>query len=91
MPSMIDFRGDHGTRFAVYEAERDTSGKTTIPRTIFVPHPAQIEFFSATERYVLLHGNRGCGKSAALLWKAIQIAYLVPGCREPSLERRGLN
>jgi hypothetical protein len=78
---MIDFRGDYGTPYAVYEAERDTSGKTKIQRTIFVPHAAQIEFFSATERYVLLHSNRGCGKSAALLWKAIQIAYLVPGCR----------
>jgi hypothetical protein len=28
-----------------------------------------------------LHGNRGCGKSASLLWKAIQTAYLVPGSR----------
>ena len=28
MPSMIDFRGEHGTPYAVYEAERDTSGNT---------------------------------------------------------------
>jgi len=50
-------------------------------KTIFQPHPAQIEFFAAIERHVLLHGNRGCGKSASLLWKAIQIAYLAPGSR----------
>src|SRR5215469_18160406 len=81
MPTMIDFRGDHGTRFAVYEVERDASGKTKILRTIFVPHAAQIEFFASTERHVLFHGNRGSGKSAAILWKAIQTAYLVPGSR----------
>jgi hypothetical protein len=81
MPSLIDFRGDHGTPYAVYEVERDSTGRTKILRTIFKPHAAQIEFFSATERHVLLHGNRGCGKSASLLWKAIQTAYLVPGCR----------
>src|SRR5215469_7001132 len=81
MPSLIDFRGDYGTPYAVYEAERGTDGKPKILRTIFTPHPAQIEFFSAREKHVLLHGNRGCGKSASLLWKAIQTAYLVPGCR----------
>ena len=82
MPNtLIDFRGDHGTPYAVYEAELDAAGKMKILRTIFKPHPAQVEFFSATERHVLLHGNRGCGKSASLLWKAIQTAYLVPGCR----------
>jgi hypothetical protein len=82
MPNtLIDFRGDHGTPYAVYEAELDAGGKVKILRTIFKPHPAQVEFFSATEHHVLLHGNRGCGKSASLLWKAIQTAYLVPGCR----------
>jgi hypothetical protein len=81
MPSLIDFRGDFGTPYAVYDVERDAAGKTKILRTIFKPHPAQIEFFSASERHVLLHGNRGCGKSASLLWKAIQTAYLIPGCR----------
>jgi len=30
---------------------------------------------------VLFHGNRGSGKSAAILWKALQTAYLVPGSR----------
>ena len=81
MPSLIDFRGDFGTPYAVYDVERDAGGKTKILRTIFKPHPSQIEFFSASERHVLLHGNRGCGKSASLLWKAIQTAYLIPGCR----------
>lgn len=82
MPNtLIDFRGDHGTPYAVYEAERDPSGKTKLLRAIFKPHPAQVEFFSVTEKHVLLHGNRGCGKSASLLWKAIQTAYLIPGCR----------
>ncbi|MFI5118612.1 MAG: hypothetical protein ACHP8B_18140 [Terriglobales bacterium] len=79
--TLIDFAGDQGTPFSVYEAEQDAEGKIMVLRTIFKPHPAQVEFFSATERHVLLHGNRGCGKSASLLWKAIQIAYLVPGCR----------
>jgi hypothetical protein len=79
MPSMLDFRGDYGTPYAVYEAKRDASGKVRMLQAIFKPHDAQIAFFSATERYVLLHGNRGCGKSAALLWKAIQIAYFGPG------------
>ena len=30
---------------------------------------------------MLFHGNRGSGKSAAILWKALQTAYLVPGSR----------
>ena len=80
---MIDFKGrlgDH-TPFSVYEVEQDGGGKFNVLRTIFRPHPAQIEFFSARERHVLLHGNRGCGKSASLLMKAFQTAYLVPGCR----------
>jgi hypothetical protein len=82
MPTtLIDFCGQHGVPYAVYEAERDAECKIRILRTIFKPHPAQIEFFSTRERHVLLHGNRGCGKSAALLWKAIQTAYLVPGSR----------
>lgn len=79
--TLIDFAGDYGIPYSVYEAERDCEGKIKLLKTIFQPHAAQIEFFSATERHVLLHGNRGCGKSASLLWKAIQIAYLVPGCR----------
>lgn len=79
--TLIDFAGDYGTPYAVYEAEQDSQSKIKLVKTIFKPHPAQVEFFSATERHVLLHGNRGCGKSASLLWKAIQTAYLVPGCR----------
>jgi phage terminase large subunit len=79
--TLIDLAGDYGTRYAVYQAERDGEGKIKLVKTIFKPHAAQIEFFSATERHVLLHGNRGCGKSASLLWKAIQTAYLVPGSR----------
>jgi len=79
--TLIDFRAEYGTPYAVYEVEQDEQGNRKILRTIFKPHPAQVEFFSATERHVLLHGNRGCGKSASLLWKAIQIAYRVPGCR----------
>jgi hypothetical protein len=83
MPTLIDFAGDYGNRvpFSVYEVELDGTGQPQVKKAIFVPHAAQIEFFSATERHVLLHGNRGCGKSAALLWKAIQTAYLIPGCR----------
>src|SRR5215471_8093231 len=83
MASLIDFRGEYGdgTPYAVNDAERGADGKAKILRTIFKPHAAQIEFFSAKEKHVLLHGNRGCGKSASLLWKAIQTAYLVPGCR----------
>ena len=65
----------------MYEAELDCAGNVNLLKTIFKPHLAQIEFFSAKERHVLLHGNRGCGKSASLLWKAIQTAYLVPGSR----------
>lgn len=79
--TLIDFAGRYGTRFAVYEAEQGEDGKIKLLKTIFKPHTAQIEFFSATERHVLLHGNRGCGKSASLLWKAIHTAYLVPGSR----------
>ncbi len=79
--TLIDFAGDYGTPYAVYEAEHDGEGKIKLSKTILRPHAAQIEFFAATERHVLLHGNRGCGKSASLLWKAIQTAYLVPGCR----------
>jgi len=83
MPTLIDFAGDYGSRvpFSVYEVERDAAGQPRVKRAIFVPHEAQREFFSATERHVLFHGNRGSGKSAAILWKAIQTAYLVPGCR----------
>ena len=83
MASLIDFRGEYGdgTPYAVYDAERGADGKAKILRTIFKPHAAQIEFFSAKEKHVLLHGNRGCGKSASLLWKAIQTGYLVPGSR----------
>jgi hypothetical protein len=79
--TLIDFAGKYGTPFAVYEAEQTSNGEMKLLKSIFVPHAAQIAFFSATERYVLLHGNRGCGKSASLLWKAIQTAYLVPGSR----------
>ena len=59
----------------------DREGKVKLSRDIFKPHQAQIQFFEATERHVLFHGNRGSGKSAAILWKAIQTAYLVPGSR----------
>ena len=79
--SVIDFAGQYGTPYAVYEAEQDGAGNVTPVKIIFKPHPAQIEFFSATGRHVLLHGNRGCGKSASLLWKAIHTAYRVPGSR----------
>lgn len=79
--TVIDYAGQFGTPYAVYEAESDSTGTIKLVSTIFKPHAAQIEFFSATERHVLLHGNRGCGKSASLLWKAIQTAYLVPGSR----------
>ena len=72
-------RGPKGC--ADYESALDSEGKVQIVRTIFKPHPAQIEFFSATARHVLFHGNRGSGKSAAVLWKAIQTSYLVPGSR----------
>jgi hypothetical protein len=83
VPTLIDFAGDYGSRvpFSVYDVELDAAGQPQVKKAIFVPHAAQIEFFSATERHVLLHANRGAGKSAALLWKAIQTAYLVPGCR----------
>src|SRR5215472_18190078 len=82
MPNtLIDFRGEHGTPCAVYEYQLDRDGKVTLSRDIFKPHPAQIQFFAATERHVLFHGNRGSGKSAAILWKAIQTAYLVPCSR----------
>ena len=73
--------GKYTTPFAVYEAEQHEAGNIKLLKTIFKPHVAQIEFFSATERHVLLHGNRGCGKSLSLLWKAIQAAFLVPGSR----------
>ena len=79
--TLIDFAGQYGTPFAVYEAEQGEAGNIKLLKTIFKPHAAQIEFFSATERHVLLHGYRGCGKSASLLWKAIQTTYLVPGSR----------
>lgn len=48
--TLLDFAGAHGTRYAVYEADQDGEGKIKLLRTIFEPHPAQIEFFSATER-----------------------------------------
>jgi hypothetical protein len=57
--TVIDFAGNYGTPYAVYEAEPDGEGKVKLSKTIFKPHPAQVEFFSATERHVLLHGNRG--------------------------------
>jgi hypothetical protein len=79
--TLIDFAGQNGTPYAVYEAERDGQGQIILVKTIFKPHAAQIAFFAARERHVLLHGNRGCGKSLSLLWKAIQTAFLVPGCR----------
>ena len=55
--TLIDFAGDYGARY-VYEAERDGEDKIKLLKTIFKPHAAQIEFFSATERHVLLHGKR---------------------------------
>jgi hypothetical protein len=59
MPNtLIDFRGDHGTPYAVYESELGAEGNIRLLRTIFKPHPAQVEFFSATERHVLLHGTK---------------------------------
>jgi hypothetical protein len=77
MPNtVIDFRGEYGTPCAVYASEAGV-GKPRILRDIFKPHAAQVEFFSSTERHVLFHGNRGSGKSAAVLWKAIQTAYLA--------------
>jgi hypothetical protein len=81
--TLIDFAGEFGSRvpFSVYEVELDASGQPKVKKAVFVPHSAQQAFFSATERHVLLHGNRGCGKSASLLWKAVQTAFLVPGSR----------
>jgi hypothetical protein len=41
--TLIDFAGDYGTPYSVYEAERDGEGKIKLSKTIFQPHAAQIE------------------------------------------------
>jgi len=63
--------------------EQDEQGNRKILRTIFKPHRAQVEFFSATERHVLLHGNRGCGKMAAEARKSFP--GHTPACRGEAL------
>jgi hypothetical protein len=89
----IDFAGELGTPFACYQTDRyglqlieagDFSHKSwqrVECQTLFLPHPKQIEFFTATEPLVLFGGGRGGGKTAALVWDAIQTSYLVPGSR----------
>lgn len=73
----IDFAGKHGTRWAVYETDRN--GEVVKP--IFVPHPKQIKFFDSKKPRVLFGGGRGGGKTEAIIWKTIYTAYLIPGCK----------
>jgi hypothetical protein len=47
----------------------------------YVPHPGpQAAFHKCEAKYPLMEGGRGGGKSLALLWEAIWMCWLVPGC-----------
>lgn len=74
----IDFFGEkYGIPWGVYEDDDDGN----LIRSIFIPHPKQVEFFDAKHPYVLFGGGRGGGKTAALIWKPVYTAYLLPGSR----------
>ena len=79
----IDFAGKYGTRWAVYETDRN--GEVIKP--IFVPHPKQIKFFDSRKPRVLFGGGRGGGKTEAIVWKPIYTAYAVPGSKTVSFRR----
>lgn len=73
----IDFAGQHGPRYGVYEASR--SGD--IQRPVFVPHPKQVRFFDSLTRRLLFGGGRGGGKTEALVWRPTFTAYRIPGAK----------
>ena len=78
MSYLIDFDGDYGTRYKVYQVEDDEI-VDEVTATEF-PHPKQILFFDSTFRYTLFGGARGGGKTEAIIWDAIFKAHKVPGC-----------
>lgn len=75
---LIDFTGEHGLRYSVYEKQDDGAlgARLTPPWST-----KQIAFFDALEPNVLFGGARGPGKTEAIIWDNIFAAYLVPGCR----------
>ena len=73
----IDFRGDHGVLFAVYEVDN----KGNILSRLYGPHEKQILFHQATDSYVFIGGSRGGGKSEAIIWDSLFRAHLIPGSR----------
>jgi hypothetical protein len=92
MHVLIDFRGDHGKRYQVYECDRYNrpqrilTPKGKSPDENF-PHIKQIEYFDSEEPNVMFGGGRGGGKSEAIIWDSIFKAYLVPGSRQMILRR----
>jgi phage terminase large subunit len=73
---LIDFTGEHGLRYSVYEKNEDGAlGACLTPPW----SEKQIRFFDATQQNVLFGGARGPGKTEAICWDAIFGAYLVPG------------
>jgi phage terminase large subunit len=73
---LIDFKGEHGLRYSVYEKNDDGSLGTRLTPPW---SEKQIKFFDALEMNVLFGGARGPGKTEAIVWDAIFGAYLVPG------------
>src|SRR5271157_1319989 len=77
MSFLIDFDGDYGTRYKVYEvADGEIVAEVTAEE---FPHPKQIEFFDSQHIYTLFGGARGGGKTEAIIWDAIFKAHKVPG------------
>jgi phage terminase large subunit len=79
----IDFAGKHGTRWAVYDTDKDQK----VLKPIFIPHAKQIRFFDSKRPRVLFGGGRGGGKTEAVVWKPIFTAYLVPGAKMIAFRR----
>jgi phage terminase large subunit len=89
----IDYLGAHGIKYGVFESDDSEGGQPRHPFTChclsedvcrywyFRPSPKQIEFFDARERYVLFGGGRGGGKTAALIWRPVQLSHRLPGSR----------
>ena len=78
----IDFAGEYGCRYKVYELDTETQELVREITEKGFPTEKQIRFFDSTFLYLLFGGARGGGKTEAIIWGSIFKAYLVPGSRQ---------
>jgi hypothetical protein len=76
---IVDFNGQHGPPYYVYENVKGTLKRIT-PEGF--PHINQVRYFESRTPYTLWGGMRGSGKTFGAMWDNIYTAYRVPGCQQ---------